>query len=198
MSAEEELTRKTRVCAAHRAGATRLINQARDLLGSELDADELTLLQTNLSSKSKTLEALNAQIVELTPDDQLEDEIGQADEYSENILRSLLKVSKALKGLSHVEHPVGADRCDSGAEVTPESGHGEGDTVHREPAEHHEDSTHGRTDSTSHRLDAGHEGAMASSKVKLPKISLREIQYTGLPFGTHMSQQYTSTAPYPT
>ena len=66
MSAEEELTRKTRVRAAHRAGATRLINQARDLLGSELDADELTFLQTNLLSKSKTLEALNTQIVELT------------------------------------------------------------------------------------------------------------------------------------
>lgn len=73
---EEELARKIRVCTAHQAGATRLMNQASDLLRNKLDVDELTLLQTNLSSKNKTLDALNAQIMELTPKAQLEDEIG--------------------------------------------------------------------------------------------------------------------------
>jgi len=36
-----------------------------------VNADELTLLQTNLSTKLTTLEALNAEIVELTPEGQL-------------------------------------------------------------------------------------------------------------------------------
>ena len=48
-----------------------------------MDADELSLLQDNLSTKLTTLEALNAEIVEITPEDELEDEIGRADEYSE-------------------------------------------------------------------------------------------------------------------
>ena len=97
MSAEE-LARKKSVRAAHRAGATRMVNQLGDLLGADIvDFDELTLLQANLSTKSKTLEALDAQIVDLTPDAQLEEEIGKADEYSEKIQRSLLKICKALK-----------------------------------------------------------------------------------------------------
>ena len=50
-----------------------------------VDADELALLQANLSTKLTTLEALNSEIVELTPEAQLEEEIGRADEYSERI-----------------------------------------------------------------------------------------------------------------
>ena len=55
------------------------------------------LLQTNLSTKSKTLEALDAQIVDLAPDAKLEEEIGRAEEYLEKIQRALLKIHKALR-----------------------------------------------------------------------------------------------------
>ena len=69
---EEELVRKKSVRAAHRSSTTKLLNQADAVLGAEpLDADELVLLQTNLTTKIKTLEALNVEIVELTPKDQL-------------------------------------------------------------------------------------------------------------------------------
>ena len=61
-----------------------------------INADELTLLQTNLSTKLTTLEALNAEIVELTPEAQLEEEIGRADEYSDRIQRMLLLIHKGL------------------------------------------------------------------------------------------------------
>ena len=82
----EELPRKKSVRAAHRAGATRMMNQVGDLLGEEtLHVDKLTLLQANLSSKSKTLEALDAQSVGLTPNSELEEEIGRADECFERI-----------------------------------------------------------------------------------------------------------------
>ena len=60
-----------------------------------INADELALMQTNLSGKLTTLEAANAEIVELTPEPQLEEEIGRADEYSENLQRSLLQIWKA-------------------------------------------------------------------------------------------------------
>ena len=43
------------------------------------------------------LEALDAAIVELTPEDQLKEEIGRVGEYSEKIQRTLLMIRKALK-----------------------------------------------------------------------------------------------------
>ena len=93
----EELPRKKSIRAAHRAGATRMVNQVGDLLGAEtVEFDELTLFQTNLSTKSETLEALDAQIVDLTPDAELEDEIGRANEYLEKIQRALLKIGKVV------------------------------------------------------------------------------------------------------
>jgi len=96
MSSEETLARKKKIRAAHRTSATRLMGQAGALIeATPVNADELTLLQTNLSTKLTTLEALNSEIVELTPEGQLEDEIGRADEYSENIQRTLLQIRKA-------------------------------------------------------------------------------------------------------
>ena len=93
----EELPRKKSIRAAHRAGATRMVNQVGDLLGAEtVEFDEPTHLQTNLSTKSETLEALDAQIVDLTPDAELEDEIGRAKEYLEKIQRALLKIGKVV------------------------------------------------------------------------------------------------------
>ena len=93
----EELARK-KVCAAHRTSATRLLGQADALVDTTpVNADELMLLQTNLSTKLTTLETLNKEIVELVPEDQLEEEIGRADEYSERIQRMLLRISKALR-----------------------------------------------------------------------------------------------------
>ena len=125
MSAEE-LARKKSVRAAHRAGATRMVNQVGELLGADtVDLDELTLLQTNLSAKSKTLEALDAQIVDLTPDAQLEEEVGRADEYSERIQRSLLKIRKALRA---TEPPTRTGFCDARADTTREPAGGDGPT----------------------------------------------------------------------
>ena len=93
---EEDLVQKKSVRAAHRSSTTRLLNLADAVLRAEpLDADELVLLQTNLTMKIKTLEALNVEIVELTPEDQLENEIERADEYSERVQRALMRIHKA-------------------------------------------------------------------------------------------------------
>ena len=94
----EELLWKKSLRAAHRAGGNRIVNQVGDLLGAQtVDPDELTLLQTNLFTKSKPLEALDAQIVDLTPNAELEEEIVRAEEYLEKIQRALLKIHKALR-----------------------------------------------------------------------------------------------------
>ena len=70
----EELLWKKSLHAVHPTGVTWMVNQVGDLLGAEtVDFDELTLLQTNLSTKSKTLEDLDAQIVDFTPNAKLEE-----------------------------------------------------------------------------------------------------------------------------
>ena len=66
MTDEEALAHKKNVCAAHRASATRLMNQADTLIAATpMEADDVALLQTTLSTKLK----------ELTPEAQLEDKI---------------------------------------------------------------------------------------------------------------------------
>lgn len=142
---EEALTRKKSVRAAHRSSATRLMNQADALIGATpTNADELALLQANLSTKLTTLEALNVDIVDLTPAAQLEEEIGRADEYSEKIRRTLLLIRKELK-------------------TPPSTGDPPRDPTTRDPDP---------TPATPSVPDPSHAGAVAGSKVNLPKISL--------------------------
>ena len=109
MSMEEDLMCKKKVRAAHRTSTTRVMGQVDTLIkASPVNVDELTLLQTNLSTKLTTREALNVEIVELISEDQLEEEIGRADEYTEQIQRTLLQICKALKTLSPTaKHPHG-------------------------------------------------------------------------------------------
>ena len=91
MSSEEALACRKKVRAAHRSAQACALIEA-----TPVDTDELALLQTNLSTKLTTLEALNTEIVELTPEAQPEEEIGRADEYSERMQRTLLHIHKAL------------------------------------------------------------------------------------------------------
>ena len=146
----EELSRKRMVRGAHRSSAVRLMGQADTRIGAmPIDMDELTLLQASLSSKLTVLEALDTEIVVLTPEDQLEEEIAKADNYSERVRRTLLFICKALES---------ATRAPLSPPVTPPVTR---DTPH---------------DDTSPPLDMSvtttTESTIASSKVKLPKISL--------------------------
>ena len=73
------------------------MGQVDTLIGATpVQVDELTLLQTSLSSKLTLLGTLNEDVVAITPEDKLEEEIGKADDYSEKIQRALLHIRKAL------------------------------------------------------------------------------------------------------
>ena len=145
----EELSRKRMVRGAHRSSAVRLMGQADTRIGATpIDVDELTLLQASLSSKLTVLEALDTEIVVLTPEDQLEEEIAKADDYSERVRRTLLCICKALES---------ATRAPSSPSVTP--------PVTR-------DMPHDDTSPLDTSVTTTTESTIASSKVKLPKISL--------------------------
>ena len=76
MASEEALARKKKVRAAQTSEPS---------IGTRIDVDALALLQTNLSAKLTTLEALDKELLELVPAEELEDQLGRADEYSEKI-----------------------------------------------------------------------------------------------------------------
>ena len=144
MAKEEALARKKKVRAAHRAWASRLMSQAESVLeDSKIDVDTLALLQTNLSAKLATLEALDKELVELIPEEELEDEIGRADEYAEKIHKTLGQIRKTKTSNLSVATPSGALLLHTQSnDHTPSAHSAVGETV------------------------------SSSSKVKLPKISL--------------------------
>ena len=66
-------------------------------IGTRIDVDALALLQTNLSAKLTTLEALDKELVELVPAEELEDQLGRADEYLEKIHKMLEQIRKTFQ-----------------------------------------------------------------------------------------------------
>ena len=96
-TAEEELARKVNVRAGHRASTTRRLTQAQ----TALDADpiDLTAVEqciTTLTRKLRVLTSLDEDILELTPQDAIDNEIERADQYQEDVQGVLAKLSKSL------------------------------------------------------------------------------------------------------
>ena len=83
MAREEALAHKKKVRAVHSALVSRLLSQAESVLGDSRIVFRHWCIGTNLSAKLTTLEALDKELVELVPAEELEDEIGRADEYAE-------------------------------------------------------------------------------------------------------------------
>ena len=94
---KEALPRKRKIRACHRASATRLLNQIDSTLAAPTtDSDKLSQFKLSLNEKLETLKLLDSEIVDLTPEDGLEDEIEQADGYKENVYRALTTIDKVL------------------------------------------------------------------------------------------------------
>ena len=65
------------------------------MLREEVDKEELALLNQRITDKAEILKALDSELVNLTPDEGLEDEIQQADEYLEGVHRVFAKLKKS-------------------------------------------------------------------------------------------------------
>ena len=104
---KESLPRKKKIRAGHRASATRLLSQIDTALTAPAtDSDKLSQLKLSLHEKLETLKLLDSEIVELTPEEGLEDEIEQADGYKENVYRALIMIDKVLKPTPSPPTPV--------------------------------------------------------------------------------------------
>ena len=78
--------------------ATRILGQITTALAGTPDPDRLSLLKLTLNEKLETLRGLNAEIIELTPEEGLEGEIQQSDEYKENMYDALTRINRVVKG----------------------------------------------------------------------------------------------------
>lgn len=93
----EELPRKKKVRGGHKASATRMMSRVDELMAAEGDPDISTLNQLGMSLKEKLQEVkvFDSEILALVKDEELEEEIAQADLFKERIYSTLIRIEKA-------------------------------------------------------------------------------------------------------
>lgn len=95
----EELAKKKRIRAGHKASATSMMNRV-DVLVAEVTPDsppdvaKLSQLKLSLQEKLDTLRLLDGDILGLTEEDDLEGEIERADTYKEGVYEAMVKIDK--------------------------------------------------------------------------------------------------------
>ena len=96
MSTED--VKKKRIRSGYRGSTTRLLSEVDTALeATPLDCDKLSQLKMCLNEKLQTLKQLDAEIVELVDEAELEAEIDGADRYKKNVFSALTRIDKALR-----------------------------------------------------------------------------------------------------
>ena len=117
---KEALPRKKKIRAGHQASATRLLNQVDGALAATpTDNDKLAQLKLSLHEKLETLKQLDSEVVDLTPEEGLDEEIEQADGYKDNVYRALTMIDKALKPKPSSPSPAASSPTPTSPAVTP-------------------------------------------------------------------------------
>ena len=91
----EELTKKKRVLAGHRASATRMIG--KQLVAESPNAVKLSQHELSLKEKLETLGQLDAEILDLVEEESIAEEIEQSDEFKERIYSVLVRIDHLSK-----------------------------------------------------------------------------------------------------
>ena len=101
MATTVDPSRKKRVRAGHRASATKAMGRAEDLLAPEKpDLDKLSQLKLVLREKLETLKTLDDEILDMVKEDDLADEIEQADDFKEGLYSVLVRIERVLTVVS--------------------------------------------------------------------------------------------------
>ena len=117
----EDLAKRKRIRAGHKASATKTIRQIEEVLASESpDQERLSLLRLTLNEKLETIKALDTEVVEyIEGEEALASEIEQADDYKQGVYRALIRIDRITKAIptsvSSIEGEVRAPPPDSRA-----------------------------------------------------------------------------------
>ena len=96
-----DLARKKRVRGGHRGSTTKAIGRAEELLAAESpDVDRLSQLKLTLGEKLEVLKTLDAEMLDLVQDEDVAEEIDQADEFKEKVYVILVKINRVLNAAS--------------------------------------------------------------------------------------------------
>ena len=83
--------------AGHRGSATRIQGQiTAELASSTPNLDKLSTLKLSLEEKSKVVKELDAEIIAIVGDEELDDEIVRADEFHEKNLDAFVQINRSL------------------------------------------------------------------------------------------------------
>ena len=133
----EELSRKRRQRGGHRSSATRIISSAIEVLATgdvsqfAKHAVKLNQERASLQQKQTTLRQLDAEILVLVGEDEIEAEIERADLVEENIQLAIANIDNALSSNANANTVVSNQSAQSpvqpstSANTSTEEGHGE-------------------------------------------------------------------------
>ena len=94
------LTKKKRVRGAHKASATKIMQQIAELVEKDTpDQTKLACLRQALNEKLTTIKALDNEVIELLEDDAVVEDIEGADIFKEKIFTSLLLIDQLMETL---------------------------------------------------------------------------------------------------
>ena len=121
----EQLARKRKLRAGHRASATRMLGQVEpSVIADPLDVSKINQLKRSLEDKLQTLSDLDEGILDLTPEDSVKAEIIQADEVKERLYAALSRLDNCLSpmvppGRPHTSPPTDPPSTDPPATDAP-------------------------------------------------------------------------------
>ena len=105
----EAIARQKKIRAGHRSSATRLMHQleeATDVTGGPT-LEKLLQWKLSLNKKLQKLKLLDNEILALVNDDGIEEEIEQADVFSERLHQSIISVDQLIASRSSVSTTTG-------------------------------------------------------------------------------------------
>lgn len=106
----EGLSRKKKICGGHRSSATRMINEIYETIESTVDREsavtKLSQCKIMLTEKLETIKRYNNEILEMVGDDEVEDELDQADTFNEGVHRAIIDVVSAIELRRSIRDPI--------------------------------------------------------------------------------------------
>ena len=121
----EGLARKKRIRAGHKASAKRTLTKVDEALAAiatetvGFDTSKLAQLKLSLQEKLEVLRQLDGEILELTEEDGLVDEIEQADLFKEGIYTALVRIEKATAATPGAPPTIGTPPTTPSSSIEP-------------------------------------------------------------------------------
>ena len=108
----EELVKKKRVCARHRASVSCMVKKSEELFAADPpDTTKLAQLKMSLKEKLEVLSRLDGEILSLVEEASITEEIEQSDGVKEGIYAILVRINS----LSHTPPPASSTLLRDGA-----------------------------------------------------------------------------------